>query len=135
MHHRLRCLTFVVVALLFCSACDQGPPLGAVSGTVSYEGKPVEKATITFTHVTEGRTAFARTDADGHYQLKFSDGRRGALLGENAVAIETARVGADENGEIVQFPETLPKRYNAESEITREIESGDQTLDFALTKE
>ena len=135
MHHQLRWLTFVLFALLICTACDQGPPLGAVSGTITYEGEPVEKATITFTHVTEGRSAFARTGADGYYELRFTDGRSGALLGKNAIAIETARAGADENGNPVMFPETLPKKYNVESEITREIEAGDQKLDFALTKD
>lgn len=121
----------VVVAV---AGCDSGPKLGAVSGTITFEGKPMEKATITFTHA-EGRTAFARTNAEGYYELKFSDGRDGALLGENAVAIETARVGRDENGNIVEFPETLPAKYNVESELTRVIESGAQVLDFALTKE
>ena len=121
----------VVVAV---AGCDSGPKLGAVSGTITFDGKPMEKTTITFTHA-EGRTAFARTNAEGYYELKFSDGRDGALLGENAVAIETARVGRDENGNIVEFPETLPARYNVESELTRVIESGAQVLDFALTKE
>ena len=134
MHHRLW-FTFAVFALLFCSACDKGPPLGDVSGTITFEGKPIEKATITFTHVTEGRSAVARTDADGHYELKFSDGRSGALLGENAISIETARVGADEDGNFVELPETLPKKYNAESEVIREIKAGEQTLDFPLTKD
>ena len=85
-----RSLTLVLF-LLTTIGCDQGPPLGDVSGTITYEGKPIEKATITFTHVDEGRAAFARTDAEGKYTLKFSDGRSGALLGENAVSIETAR--------------------------------------------
>lgn len=129
MHHRLW-FTFAVFALLFCSGCDNGPPLGSVSGTITYEGNPVDKATITFTHVTEGRSAFARTDADGHYELKYSDGRTGALLGENAISIETGRAGADG-----MIPETLPRKYNVESEVTREIKAGEQTLDFALTND
>lgn len=114
--------------------CSKGPPLGKVSGTITYEGKPVEQATITFTHIGEERTAFARTDADGRYELTFTDGRSGALLGENAVSIETARFGTDADGNIVEFPETLPAKYHAESDLTRLIESGKQTIDFNLTK-
>lgn len=131
---QLSSLLLVSILFLVFIGCDSGPKLGAVSGTITLEGKPIEQATITFTHA-EGRTAFARTDAEGFYELKFSDGRDGALLGENAVAIETARVGRDEKGEIVEFPETLPAKYNVESELTRVIEPGTQVLDFALTKD
>lgn len=132
---RISCATFALSVLFLSSGCDQGPPLGSVSGTITYEGEPVEKATITFTHVEEGRSAWARTDESGFYQLKFSDGRSGALLGENSIKIETSRVGADENGDFVELPETLPKKYNADSDVKREINPGEQTLDFALTKD
>lgn len=113
--------------------CEDGPPLGKVSGVLSIEGEPIEKATITFTHVN-GRTAFARTDADGFYELNFSDGRAGAMLGENAISMETGRAGSDEQGNFVEYPETLPPKYNVESEITRTVEPGEQVFNFELTK-
>jgi hypothetical protein len=125
------CLLFLVL-LVF--GCQQGPPLGEVSGTVKFESEPIENATVMFTHA-EGRAAFARTDANGFYELNFSDGRAGALLGENAISIETGRVGSDAEGNIVEYPEILPAKYNVESEITRTIEPGAQILDFDLTKD
>ena len=124
----------ITIVLIAAVGCSKGPPLGQVSGTIRYEGEPIEQATITFTHVDEERTAFARTDANGYYELKFTDGRGGALLGENAVSIETARFGTDTEGNIVEHPETLPAKYHVDSEITRHIESGKQILDFDLTK-
>ena len=115
--------------------CNQGPPLGQVSGTITLDGAPLEKATITFTHVEEERQAFARTDANGYYELQFTEGgRSGALLGENVVSIETARVGTDAEGNLVEFPEILPKKYHVETEITRDIKGGKQTIDFELSK-
>ncbi len=136
MHEKLLVALSTVLTLLFAIGCNQGPPLGEVSGTITFEGEPVEKATIVFTHVDEGRAAFARTNAEGFYELKFSGGgRNGALLGENAISIETARSGSDAEGNYVEFPETLPAKYNKESEMTREITAGKQTLDFALTKD
>lgn len=122
------CVMFVLVG------CDSGPPLGEVSGTITYEGEPIEKATITFSHAN-GRSAFARTDANGFYELTFSDGREGALLGENLIAIETARAGTDAEGNFVEYPETLPKKYHADSDITRDIKAGKQVFDFALTND
>ena len=130
MNYRLCYALLLLVAI----GCDDGPPLGKVSGVISLEGQPIETATITFTHV-KGRTAFARTDADGFYELNFSDGRAGAMLGENAISIETGRAGSDEQGNFVEYPETLPPKYNVESEITRTVEPGEQVFNFDLMKD
>lgn len=127
-------LLLAVFAMLLPAGCQKGPPLGEVSGTITFDGQPIEKATITFTHV-DGKAAFARTDANGFYELTFSDGRNGALLGNNAIAIETGRTGTDAEGNIVEYPETLPPKYHANSDIEREIKAGNQVLDFALTKD
>ena len=125
---------FVALTLALVVGCDSGPPLGEVSGTITLEGEPIEQATITFSH-SNGRSAFARTDANGFYELTFSDGRNGALLGENVIAIETGRASTDAEGNYVQYPETLPAKYHVESEMTREIKAGKQVFDFALSKE
>ena len=122
MHH-LSTACYVCLGLVLIAGCDSGPPLGEVSGRITYEGEPIEKATITFSH-SSGKSAFARTDADGQYELTFSDGRNGALLGENVIAIETGRAGTDAEGNFVEYPETLPAKYHAESEMTREIKAG-----------
>ena len=124
----------LLLTFFFVVGCEKGPQLGTVTGTVTYEGKPLNQATVYFTHES-GRAAYARTDESGHYELQFSDGRSGALLGNNAVSIETFRIGADDTGKMVEFPEILPEKYNKASEMTRSIEAGDQVIDFELTKD
>lgn len=127
------CFAFALGLLLpmcFCG-CDAGPELGLVSGTITINGVPVEQATITFTPV-DGQSAFARTDANGFYELQFSGGKRGTLLGENYISIETGHFGTDERGELVEYPEQLPSKYNSESEIVREVKAGSQVFDFAI---
>ena len=81
-------LLVVTISTLLIVGCQKGPKLGEVSGVVTFEGKPLEKATVTFTPV-DGQMSFDRTEADGSYQLQFADGRPGAMLGENVVSIET----------------------------------------------
>lgn len=120
--------------VLFILGCQKGPTLGQISGVVRYEGKPLPQATVTFTPV-DGRASFARTDIDGAYELKFPDGRMGAMLGENVISIGTYRVATDEQGGVVEFKETLPAKYNAESELTRVVEPGENVFDFELTKD
>ena len=127
-----RYAVFVMGVLLIClPGCDSGPKLGRVSGTITINGEPVEQATITFTPA-DGQSSFARTDANGFYELQFSGGKQGALLGENYISIETGRVGTNEQGDLVEYPERLPAKYNAESEIVREVNEGSQTIDFAI---
>ena len=136
MRRILKTRRLLIAAGLFAIAlgCNQGPPLGQVSGKVTLDGEPVPQATLTFSHAN-GRTAFARTDESGAYELKFTDGREGALLGENHVSIETSRAGTDAEGNFVEYPETIPAKYNKESEITKVIEPGEQTIDFDLSSD
>lgn len=82
------CMPFVV------AGCDGGAPMAPVSGEVTYLGKPVEGATITFvprTRPKEGNaTAVGKTDATGRFRLVTNFGsttRDGAVLGEHAVTI------------------------------------------------
>lgn len=130
----MRNMTFLGLTLLsitFMLGCDDGPPLGEVSGVITIDGEPMEDVTITFTPA-DGRTAFARTDAAGNYELRYSGGKAGAELGENIVSVETGHVGYDENEELVEYPELLPPKFNYESELTRVVEPGEQQFDFAL---
>jgi hypothetical protein len=59
----------LVVAL--CLGCGQNNPLGTVpvSGKVTYNGQPVEGATISFNPDGDGRPATAISGSDGSYSL------------------------------------------------------------------
>ena len=120
------------VLLACCLACQRGPQLGAVTGTVTWEGKPLANATVSFMP-TDGQAAFCRTGEDGTYELQFADGRKGAILGENRVTIETYRIAVDDEGNPIEHPEILPEKFHRQSELTKVVEPGSQVIDFALT--
>jgi hypothetical protein len=126
-------LLVVTISTLLIVGCQKGPKLGEVSGVVTFEGEPLEKATVTFTPV-DGQMSFDRTEADGSYQLQFADGRPGAMLGENVVSIETYRIDTTEQGDVVEFKEILPAKFHVYSELTRTVESGGNVFNFELTK-
>ena len=65
----------------------------------------------------------------------YSDRRPGAVIGSHRVSVETYRIGRDEQGEIVEFPETLPKKYNLETELSREVVVGNQEINLDLTRQ
>ena len=63
-------------------------PLGSVSGTVTLNSRPLERATIEFTPASGG-PSYGITDRRGRYELEYLPGKPGATLGEHVVRITT----------------------------------------------
>lgn len=100
--------------------------LGAVRGTVTLDGAPLPDATVRFIPVAGGRTAFGRTDGAGKYEMLYSASASGALVGSMRVEITTADPDAPKS------KEKVPAKYNSKSELTVEVGSQAQVLDFPL---
>jgi hypothetical protein len=79
-----------------------------------------------------GNGAYATTDAEGRYTLRYTARDEGAVVGRNRVEIRTGGEGRDADGNLVETPERLPARYHATSELLVEVAAGDNTLDFSL---
>lgn len=97
---RCSCTSILALNILFLavlSGCrDSGlPDVAPVTGTVSYQGKPLEGATVTFLsgegRLAAGELAFGTTDAQGRYELHLQPGTTetlmGAVPGEHRVTI------------------------------------------------
>ena len=88
-HNRLQ-FRALSVGLLLLTACGCGrgnyPEVATVTGTVTFDGKPLENAEITFAP-KDGRASSGRTDARGQYALSYTKNIRGAVLGEHRVMI------------------------------------------------
>lgn len=133
-----KCLVLGLCLLgLTCLGCDSGPEIASVEGNVTMDGKPLPNASVIFVP-EDGRPAGATTDDQGHYVLTFTEGRRGAVPGRNKVQISTARDPSETPaGEpIPAAPETVPMKYNAQTELEFTVEPGTKNVaDFALTSE
>jgi hypothetical protein len=127
-YHRL--VQISAVAFFLTVGCsDDGLKLGRVSGMVTLDGEAVPGAFITFTPQFPGRPSMAKSDEDGHYELRFNPSRWGALVGEHHVTISTEDRTADDR----LIPEVIPEKYRGEHFIPVTVESGKQVHDFALT--
>ncbi len=132
-----RSAVVAAVVLMAAVGCGEAPPpTGGLTGTVTYEGKPVTSGMILF------------SPADGNYRgsktVKIVDGKydaTGVLVGASRVTIEGTTGPAPEpdadgnlkedkskaKGESISSnPEGLPEQI--------EVVPGAQTLDFKLTK-
>ncbi len=122
---------------------SNGPKLGTVRGTIQVNGSPVAGLTIYF-EPAEGATSVGATDATGQYKLEYPGGRSGAVVGPHVVRIQGRDPQASDNmlGEIAAEKGTtleelkklpvIPSKYNENSELSANVESGSQELNFDL---
>ena len=120
------------------------------------DGEPLVGATVIFTPTEEdtGSFAFGVTNQNGKYQLMTAS-KKGAWRTAYKVAISKTKGGnatsdepQDENGEGAdsedeadpetspevspEDEETIPARYNVETELTADVTDSDKTFDFPL---
>jgi hypothetical protein len=106
--------TLIAVSAALLAGCGSGNPATyAVTGTVTYQGKPVEGAGVMFMP-SSGRPASSMTDAQGRFTLRtFKDGD-GAVEGENVVCISKmvpAQGDATKDPMFRKMISLLPQRY------------------------
>jgi len=114
----------------------------SVSGTVSFDGVPIQEGSIAFMPADGGGSGGTAAIIDGKYTARVSPGRM--IVQIYAQRDPTpAEVQAQANNPMgsssmgggphqVQF---IPKRYNEVSELRADIQQSQRDLDFALTSE
>jgi hypothetical protein len=106
-----------------------------VSGSIAYDGKPIEAGSIIFTPADgNGPTAGAEIKGGKYTATRVP-------VGPAKVEVRGARVTSskkmydDPNSPVVQTSaEMLPARYNKSSELRYDVTTGPQTKDFDLAK-
>lgn len=129
-------LVVMCIIISGCSSSDRSP-LGKVTGTVTYNGVPVEEATIVF-HNPDGRPGTGQI-VEGQIENvttydKLNDGAAvGTLKVTIHPVIDQESLKPMKPGEVMKLP--LPARYSdpQQSGLTAEIEPGTNDLTFELT--
>lgn len=133
----MRLLSWTLLCVLALHGCGEGTPddqpdLGTVTGKVTMDDKPLEKATVTFEPVEGGRPSTGETDADGMYELQYSPSANGAKIGKHRVRVSTATTVSDDSGNDVNVAETVPDKYNKKTELEKEVKAGSNEIDLPL---
>lgn len=113
--------TFLITAVLGCG----GPP--TVTGTVTYDGKPINQGTISFSSTDGSGSPFGATIKNGEYHAKK------AQLGTRRVAVTGYEMPPVPPGskEPVFAVDTVPPNAVGNGQEV-EIVPGAQTMDFHL---
>lgn len=134
-----RCVCYILCVFLLATSlgCGHGGRM-SVEGTVTLDGRPLEKGDIQFNPLpgTTGPTAGAEI-VDGKYAIPPSGG---PFVGKYRVEITAAGLTGRKvpdlrsNGMIDEYAQILPARYNSESQLESEVTaSGPNRFDFELT--
>lgn len=125
-----------VTCAMGCS--DEGIERAAVTGSIRLDGEPVQSGTIAFypAEGTRGPSAGGLIEG-GRYRI---DSAKGVVLGKSRVEINSSRKSGrmipdaiNPNAMMEEYVEGIPSQYNTESTLIREIESGENQIDFDLS--
>ncbi len=123
------------VLLLGCVAIASGcgaPPVGTVSGKVSYKDAPVSEGAVIFQNADGTVSMSANLGTDGAYTVTSAD-RNGLPPGEYKVAVSPSKIGSGETplaiapGEAPPPPPAIPAKYHSieTSDLTASVKAGD----------
>jgi hypothetical protein len=117
-----------MLGMLGCGGGPKLPPMAKVSGTVTFDGKPLPRGMVEFT--PEGSTvshplppAVGAIGSDGRFTM-YTAGVAGAVVGQHKVSVE-AREDVDLN-KVSWAPSIIPEKYGnpAESGLSFEVKAG-----------
>lgn len=111
---RILTMLTLVTGLTGCGSKETGPTLEKVvpvSGTLTYQGKPLENYQVSFIPTDGRRPAVGNTDATGKFTLGTNDLADGAPPGKHKVAVTFAPPVTDDSatGSPIEDPALLPK--------------------------
>lgn len=136
----LQKLVWVTPLMLALGCSDGGPELTTVTGTITLDGKPMPGVLVTFAPAA-GSPSYGKTDAEGKYDLWYTDDKKGAMLGKHDVMLEVDKLSASEIAEMKAEGQTvdttptmpIPRKYRGPNALSAEVAEGTNQIDFELT--
>jgi hypothetical protein len=130
----------LALAASLSSGCGSGGPARAsVTGKVEFDGQPVTEGTILFVPTGDTKGPAAGTIIkDGSYTLS---AKEGPVIGKNKVEIKGTRKTGKKvkavppaSGEFDETEQYIPYNFNTKTTLEKEIKSGENGIDFKMTK-
>lgn len=132
-------LWLILGMMVFCGCGQKDVPRADVEGSVTFEKKPISEGVILFIPIPGVQGAPVQLDIkDGHYSSKADkNDRRGVVIGQNDVQIMmvagTGKKVRSPDGDLIdETVQSIPVRFNEQTELRRDIKRGVNELNFDL---
>ncbi|MCR9210011.1 hypothetical protein [Rhodopirellula europaea] len=122
---------FITPLILTGCPAPSGLELYPVTGTVTFEGKPIDTGRIQFRTASEERRSFSAAIENGNYEIE-------TLTGPMTVEVRASRLiegkfDKSNPDELTPAGEMyIPQKYNSRTELTADVPAGGDTIDFNL---
>lgn len=126
------CVLLSVLAI-GCGGGEDGPSMYPVSGTVTFDGNPVEDGRVLFRELEGDRRAFSAPIENGEYELMAEPGRMTVEITASRLIpgkFDTSNGTPEPMGEMY-----IPAQYNRETTLEAEVKSSDNDIPFDLKAE
>lgn len=123
---------FIAVSLISLAGCTDSN-VGFVSGTITVDGEPAKTGSISFA-AEDGKTAPAGgMIEDGGYEVKLPVGVSRVEIRVPRVIGQTKIYNTEDSPIQDIMEESLPAKYNDETELSYDVPSGKSEKNFDLT--
>jgi hypothetical protein len=131
---QLQCAAILIMTIAATiSGCSKGPAMTTVVGTVTIDGKPLEKGSIAFEPADGQGPTTGATIEGGRYAAKALPGQKMVrITGFEIVGKRPAYPGRPDSPMRDIVKDVVPEKYNSNSDLTLTVESSDTTGDFNL---
>ncbi|MCR9115702.1 MAG: hypothetical protein NXI22_01995 [bacterium] len=124
-------LILILPLLAFIVGCGSGrvaPDRFQVTGTVTLDGAPLEKGTITFTSPEDQKKGILSSGEiiNGKYDIQVTPGKKQVKINARVVTGPVNEMGEEPTKEII------PAKYNSKTTLEAEIPKAAHNADFEL---
>jgi hypothetical protein len=131
------CALSCVLAVFIGCGGESGPDVYPVTGTVSYNGQPVEGAVVGFVGEAATKMATGTTDAQGRFELTTYKPGDGAVAGKHKVTVTKITGGGGGGSGTVSMEEAYESTEGpaeAKNELPSKYEGADTSpLEFTVS--
>lgn len=121
----------VIVAALLLAGCAE-PTVGVVTGTVTVDGAPAKSGSIAFFPVNGKASTAGAEIIDGRYTAQVAPGLTKIEIRVPKVVGEKKLYDTPDSPIQPLLAESLPAKYNDASELTLDVQLGENEKDFAI---
>lgn len=114
--------------LVFLSGC--GPATASVKGTVTVDGEPLKSGVISFVPADGAGAPATTAISDGAYTLEMAPGKKAVQISAPVVVGQGKAYNAPDAPTFDITEESLPSRYNTQTELIFEAAPGSNSKDW-----
>ncbi|TWT75525.1 hypothetical protein Pla123a_30350 [Posidoniimonas polymericola] len=128
----LRCTLLTLLPALMVVGCDEPDGLSSVSGIVTVDGQPAAQGAISLIPLgSDARRSGGAIEA-GSYSMKAPQGRAKVVIHVPKVVGQQPSNDPNQPARPI-MKESLPPRFNSNSELVIEVQPGESVHNFDLT--